>query len=249
MITKSELQEVHEQILSARRGSVAPPTDAELFAFMNGALSAEEQARVRESLVAYPELARAMAEPFPEQDAKPGDDAYLSDVQVEAQWKAFLERIQDCSRARVRTWRRASAALAAMLVVTIAGLAWQSLRVRQMALAPHVYIDGQQLMPDGERGPARKSIEVTPRGDSFALLVPLIDPPPFSAYRVAIAPEKGQPVWTSEAMPRPAHDNFNVVIPAQSLAPGNYQVIVYGVSGARQEAFATYRFSVTENAK
>src|ERR1051326_2023306 len=247
MITKSELQDIHTQILAERQGSVAPPTDDELFAFMRGQLNGEAEARVRESLVAYPELARAIAEPFPDDDAKPGDDAYLSDVQIEEQWKAFQDRIQDRSRSRIRFWRVTSAALAATLVIAITGLGWQSARVRRSALVPHVYVDGgQQLVPDGARGSGKQSVDVIANGDSFVLLVSLIDPPRFAAYRLPLAPQTASPVWKIDARPRPPNDTFHLVIPARFLAPGNYQVILFGVSGERQESFATYRFAVPE---
>ena len=248
MITKSELQAMYGQVQSERRKHLTPPTNEELFAFMRGELAPEVEARVREQLIAYPELVRAMTEPFPEDDARPGQEGFLSEAELAAQWNALQKRIhRDASTPNVRFWRRTSAALAAALVVAFGGLLWQSARVRQEALAPRVAVDGQQLLPDGERGPAQ-AVTLLARGDTFVLYTSLINPPNFAAYRLDLVREgaPAQPLWSSAPLPRPANDTFQVIVPAAFLAPGRYQLLVFGVSGARQERLATYSLHVAD---
>ncbi|MBV8515976.1 MAG: hypothetical protein JO197_01110 [Acidobacteria bacterium] len=248
MITKAELQAIHGQVQAERRRLLAPPTNEELFAFMRGELKPEEEARVRELLIAYPELVRAMTEPFPVDDARPGDPGYLSESDLDVQWRSLQTRIHgDASTSNLRFWRRTSFALAAALVVAFGGLVWQSTRARQAGLAPRVAIDGQQLLPDGERG-AAQPVTLLARGDTFLLYTSLINPPGFASYRLELVREDApaHPIWSSPPLPRPANDTFQVVVPAAFLAPGRYQMIVLGVSGARQERLATYSLHVAD---
>jgi len=240
MITRAELREMHGAMLAERQGHLDPPTNEELFAFMNGTLKPEDEARVREALVAYPDMARAMAEPFPKDDAQPGDDDYLSDAEVDKRWNAV--RAQVIGDSDVRIWRWTALALAATLVVAFGGLLWQ----HQQSLAPRVAVDGQLLLPDGQRGSGQQSVIMTPRGDAYVLITPIIDPSPsFTAFRLEIVREgSAAPLWSSAPLPRPANDTFQLVVPASFLKPGKYQVIAYGVNGERQEKVATYSVRV-----
>jgi hypothetical protein len=246
MITKAELQAIHTQILAERRDNVEPPANDELFAFMRGDLKPEDETRVREQLMAYPELARAMAEPFPDEDAQPDDDDYLSDDEIDARLHALKRRVDgDGSPNVVRFWRRSALALAATTILAFGGLLWQSMRTREQSFSPRVAMDGQLLLPDGQRG-TQASLTVIPHADSFLLITPLINPPAFDAYRLQIVREGDdtRPLWTSAPLPRPANDTYQLLVPSAFLARGNYQVIVFGVSGARQERLANYSLRV-----
>lgn len=243
MITKSELQAIHGQILAERRGRLDPPTNEELFAFMRGDLTPDEETRVRELLIAYPEFARAVAEPFPEDDAEPGEIGSVSDRRLNAQWQSLQRLIH--GDPQVRFWRRSALALAAAAVIAFAGLAWQSMRVRQASLAPRVSVDEQMLLPGGERGAGEPEVTIVPREGSFRLIIPLINAGNFPAYRLEIVRDgEGRALWTSGPLPRPANDMFHVVVPAGFFAPGRYQIVVFGLSGARQERLAGYALNV-----
>lgn len=242
MITKSELQAVHGQMLAERRRRLGPPpTNEELFAFMRGELSADDEARVRELLIAYPELARAMAEPFPEE----GD---LSEIELAVHWKSLQTRIHgDPAQRRVRFWRRTSAALAAAMILAFGGIVWQ----RQASLAPRVTTAMHLLLPDGQRGPEDAATLITAGGDPFLLVVSMINPRVFEQYRLELITAGTPPrtLWSSEPMRRPDNDTFRIVLPGGFLAPGRYQVVVWGVSGQRQERLSTYSLRVAETAR
>ncbi|HEX3068745.1 MAG TPA: hypothetical protein VHX14_09210, partial [Thermoanaerobaculia bacterium] len=49
----------------------------------------EDAERVQQLLIAYPELARAYATPFPPDDIHPGDSDYLANDVIDRQWNAF----------------------------------------------------------------------------------------------------------------------------------------------------------------
>jgi hypothetical protein len=242
MITKSELQAIHGQLLADRRRRLGPPpSNEELFAFMRGELAAEDEARVRELLIAYPDLARAMAEPFPE-------ESDLSDVELDAHWSSLQKRIHgDPVQRRVRFWQRTSAALAAAMLLAFGGIVWQ----RQASVAPRMAAGAHVLFPDGQRGPGDAATLITADGDSYLLIVSLIHPRKFDKYRLELVTTSAAPrtLWSSPALRRPDNDTFRIVVPGAFLAPGRYQVTVWGVSGERQEQLSTYSLRVTETAR
>jgi len=242
MITKSELQAIHGQMLAERRRRLGPPPgNEELFAFMRGELSPEREALVRELLIAYPELARAMAEPFPEE----GD---LSEVELDAHWSSLQKRIHgDPVLHRIRFWQRTSAALAAAMILAFGGIVWQ----RQASVAPSVATSKYLLLPEGQRGTGDAATLVTADDASYVLVTSLIDPPKYDAYRleIAAADPASRTLWSSSALRRPDNDTFEIVVPRAFLAPGNYQVVVWGVSGARQERVSQYPLRVAETAR
>src|SRR5215212_5892851 len=94
MISRSDWKAVHEDMIAEDRRTLgAPPTAEELLAYTRGELAPDEAERIRELLVAYPELAQALTEPFPEEDAKRGDADFLSDEQVAKNWASLQQRI------------------------------------------------------------------------------------------------------------------------------------------------------------
>ena len=244
MITKSELQAVHGQMLTERRQRLgAPPTNEELFAYMRGELAPEDQARVRELLIAYPELARAMAEPFPE-------DGDLSEAELDAHWEALQKRSHgNVVEMRFRRWQRASLALAAALAIAVVSVVLLSVRLRQQSLEPRVMSDAHMLFPDGQRGPEKEAATaITPAGD-YQLTVSIINPPPaFTTFRLELT-DGSRTLWSSPALARPADDTFRIDMRRAFLAPGKYQVVVYGVNDARQERLASYSLRIEPAAR
>jgi hypothetical protein len=68
MTDKTEWQEANRRLMAEQRQKLGdPPTAEEMLAYSRGEMSAEEEERIRELLVAYPELARMNSAPFPEE--------------------------------------------------------------------------------------------------------------------------------------------------------------------------------------
>src|ERR1700741_4242120 len=85
MMNRSDWQAVREVFIPDDRPNLGePPTVDELLAYERGELSREDAERVQQLLVAYPELARAYATPFPSDD-----DGALPDEVIDRQWNAF----------------------------------------------------------------------------------------------------------------------------------------------------------------
>ena len=95
------------------------------------------------------------------------------------------------------------------------------------------------------RGRARSRPRSPSARDAFQLTVPMINPPAeFTAFRLELV-DGSKTSWTSPALARPGDDTFRIVVPRAFLAPGKYQVVVYGVNDARQERLASYSLRVT----
>lgn len=245
MITKSELQAAH-QAIRAGGSSLAPPSAEEVLAYVQGRLSEAEEVRVRELLVAHPDMLRAATMPFPSGDAEPGGDGYLSEHEVARQWKSF-QRSTGASRDRSRNSWRATAAIAAALAVTLGALLWQSTenarRLTQQLTEPRV-AGYQLLLPDGQRGPGGVPT-LTPVGDSYLIATPILGATPFDTYHLEIVDlTTNRSVWRRDNLAHPDSETFAILIPRETFHPGMFQIVLYGVNGQVIEKLATYTVSV-----
>ncbi|HEX7193179.1 MAG TPA: hypothetical protein VF381_16525 [Thermoanaerobaculia bacterium] len=215
-----------------------PPTVDELLAFEEGSLSPEKTERVRRLLIAYPDLAHALAQPIPE------DDEPLPEGELDRQWMEFqqtLPRRQDGGR--VLVFWRAAAALAAAVAIAFGGLLLQA---RRDLGRPHVIADEHLLEPDGQRGSAEVALTVSAHADWCLLTVPIIGAEGYEDYRLDIqVPGRQSAAWRSGVLSRRSNDAFAIVVPHHFLAsPGTYQVMLYGVRGGGAERLATYSLRV-----
>jgi hypothetical protein len=240
MTTKSEWQAANQaQMADDRRRAGEPPTAEEVFAYLRGELPAEEAARVRERLVCYPDLVRTLTGSFPAEGAQPGDEDYLSDREFATHWAALERRMK---RGRVVDFWPVFGAIAASLAIVFAGLFWQA---RKELMTPHV-MDAVLLMPDGQRGSGETVTTLTGHGESFPLIVSTSNQTSFEQFRLEIvdATKPQQALWSSPVLARSKDDLLAIVVPRKYLKPGKVQVLLYGVSGARQEPLASYTLRV-----
>ena len=91
MITKSDFDAVFQRMTEEERAKNQPPTSEEMLAYTRGELSEDDAEAFRERVMAYPELVRMLAEPFPE-PAQPGDADYLSEHEFARLWRAPAAR-------------------------------------------------------------------------------------------------------------------------------------------------------------
>jgi len=240
MITKSDWRMVGQHLMSDERRRLGdPPTAEEMLAYTRGELAAEEEQRVRERLVAHPDLVRTLTEPFPTEGAKEGDPDFLSDAEFARHWASMQNRLRK-RRSGVSPWWRITAAMAAMLIAVLGTLLWQAYgKLAQ----PRIIWDEQVLLPDGRRGPA-SATTVAADGDSVLLVIPLIGQRDFHQYRLAIVDASERTRWSGTA-PHPGESNsFVIVVPRRFLRPGTYRIVVYGRAGAIEELLATYPMTV-----
>lgn len=245
MITKSELQKAYRTTGEDAEAS-GIPTAEEVLAYVEGKLSPEDDARVRALLIAHPEMLRAASQPFPSEDAAPGDADYLSPAEVTAQWRTFQGVPVSTGGGRVLQFWRVSAALAAGLAVVLGSLLWLS-ESKQRRLSHELGVPRitgyQMLMPDGQRGLDGVST-LTPVGDTYVIATPFFGAEPFDRYRLEIIDGAKHLVWRSEPVARPDNDTFVTIVPRATLKQGSFQIVLYGISGSSAQPVATYSFVV-----
>lgn len=216
-----------------------PPAFEEVLAYTRGELSPDEEARIRERLVAYPDLVRTLTAPFPE-GAEPEHPDYLSDHEFARHWGALQKRRRR-PHAGLQFWR-AFGTIAAALAVFFGTLLW---RAETALKQPQAISEQQELYPDGRRGLEGQPTTLTASGESY-LLVPVLGTE-FTAEKLRAeitAADPAQTVWRSKPVPRTPDGSFVIVVPHDSLKPGTYRLVVYGITGERQEPLSSYTLRV-----
>jgi len=251
MMNRSDWQAVRDALIADDRARLGePPSVDELLAYERGELSKENAERVQQLLVAYPELARAYATPFPSDDAQSGDPDYLGAVVIDRQWNAFragnrigAANVSGGSTARVLQFWPSIAAIAATVAIVFGAMLW---RTRAEMLRPRVLPEAAIFTPDGRRGGTEQSqAAITPTGDSLLLVVSLPGVTDYEMYRLELLNRESQKrIWSSEPLRATISNSFNVEVPSRALPAGTYQVIAYGLRGDAQEQVAIYTINV-----
>ncbi|HKO56962.1 MAG TPA: hypothetical protein VJ276_13890 [Thermoanaerobaculia bacterium] len=250
MITKSDWDTIQHELLDVDQQKPAgqPPTVEEMLAYTRGELTPSDEERVRRLLVLHPELAHALTAPFPDDDAKPGDADHLPAEELTRRWTELQRGLHGSGDDVVQFWRRAAAAVAAMLVLAIAGLLgqarWSAHRLQTELSKPRAASEYVVLMPDGQRGHAPQPVKLSPDADATMIVAPLVGPPSLDAYQLQIVDEKGGVLWTSGRLRLRDDDTFAILVPRAFLKPGRHKVVLYGLDGSREEQLATYSLRV-----
>ncbi len=243
MTNKSEWQEANRRIAAEQREKLGdPPTAEELLAYSRGEMNESEEERIRDLLVAYPELARMYSAPFPEESeldvSQEAIDAGLNDVKR----RLGIAAIQP--RARMRHYLPTS--IAATLALVFFGLFVQAeSRARNTLRAcdlPRVLGAPQELLPDGNRGPAAP-ILLRKDGEAYLLKPHLESQVHYPHYSIELLDSNGI-LWTSHSAHPDGNDDFQIVIPHSFLHPGKYQLRVFGVDGEGRREVGAYDVGV-----
>lgn len=240
MMNRSDWQAVRDVLIAGDRAKLGePPTVDELLAYERGELSKEEAERVQQLLVAYPELARAYATPFPADD-----DGALPHEVIDRQWNAFRAATATPTGGRVLQFWRGLTAIAATVAISLGALLWHA---HTESLLPRVLPEpSAPLTPGGNRGlPGQAQTTITPSGDSVLLVLSLVGPLDYEMYRLELVNNNSQKiVWTSEPLRVGPSSSFFVEIPSRTLPDGTYEVAAYGLRGNAREPVATYSIDV-----
>ncbi|HYH09532.1 MAG TPA: hypothetical protein VEK11_20965 [Thermoanaerobaculia bacterium] len=243
MNPKSNWHAVHEALVERRERMMAdPPTAEELLAYRRGELAPEHEARIRELLVTYPALARAIAQTEPPEEPRPGEDDYIPEQEIDRRWKALRKRLRKNHReaGRVLQFFQISTAVAASLALAFGVMLWKA---RSELGQPRVAWEEQLLMPDGRRGISDAMVTLRTHGESVLLVAPLLDPEQYPEYRLELTDSAGDTLWTS-AVKRRHNDTFAILVPRSFLGAGTYKILLYGVDGGQQVHLASYSLHV-----
>ncbi|HEX7181351.1 MAG TPA: hypothetical protein VF756_05870 [Thermoanaerobaculia bacterium] len=228
-----------------------PPTEEQLLAYSRGELQGEEAVRVQEALSCHPELARALAAPFPSPgESQPGDLDDLSDEALERDWKAIQARLLEASEPKalvsIPLWSL-RLAVAVALAAVVGLFFWQSRmdveRLTREIAEPRLLPEHRLLLPDGTRGAEETPISLPAEAESFLLTLAVADHPPYPEYHVRIAEVngKGERETWSASMPRPDGNVFEIWAPRAFLSSGApHRLELHGVRDGQRHLLATY---------
>ena len=253
MTNESDWQAVQQEMKAEDRRKLGePPTADEMLAYTRGELPAETAARVRAWLVCNPDLARALMQPFPADDAKPGDPDFLSPEELAKHWTSLQQRIHapvhasaTASMGRLLQFPSRWTALAAAVALVFAGLYWQAeSKARRLDRQLHEprALESQLLLPDGRRG-GEFAPTLTANGEHIVLDLALFNASRYETYRVAMSDETRSP-WRSAPIRAADEETLSVNVSRAYLTPGKYQIVVYGLEGAREEKLDSYTLRV-----
>lgn len=230
-MTTPDWTDARREIAAADRKRLGdPPTAEEMLAYTRGELPAAEEQRIHELLAAYPELARTLAAPFPDDDG-----GLISEQELDKRWAQFGWRARASRPRAPYAWT----ALAAAIALVFAGLYFQAAieqnRPRAISISEHL------VLPDGHRGGGSTATVLKPDGDAVLLRVALMDDRPLSTYRVELKKDE-RTLWTGTAAP--SHDGtLPILVPRAFLEPGNYQLLVL----SEDEHIGSYSLRVPES--
>jgi hypothetical protein len=232
MSDKSEWQEMNRRLMAEQQRELGePPTAGEMLAYSRGEMTEAEEERIRDLLVAYPELARAYGAEFPDES-----HGAATDEKTLQSWSDLQRRlgvVVPMRRERARFWQYVPTSIAAALALVFFGLYVQAEgRARRLERQPLVVGSPHDLEPGGSRGPADVTT-LGPDGEAYLLRPHLINQLRYPAYRIQLY-EGSSVIWTSHTARPDANDTFQLVVPHEFLRAGrHYQLRISGVDGEK----------------
>lgn len=247
MNTTEDWREARREAIEEGRRRVGPPPDVEkVEALLRGELPEAEAKQVREVLAFYPELVRVMTRPAVEDETP-----VLTDTEREADVANMRKRLGFPPAEVVEMWPRGGSrsrflAVAAVIAiaVTIGGVVvmqrWQ--REPRLLTRKVLIADGARSVRGSSSAPA---VILAPATDY--LLKPLHRPERVHReYRLELLDLGTSPpraVWKRDGITREADGSFPAELSTDDLAPGDYQLVLYGIDESA-DRLATYRLRI-----
>jgi hypothetical protein len=229
MISKAEWQNAYRD--DQRKRGAEPPTLEDVEALQRGDLPDDAADRVREQLSHYPELARALTAPFPE------DGDALTPQEIEEDIAALRARlVGPAPPLPFPTRRYLPIAAAIVILVAVAGVVlWLATRGSSRATVTRV------LYADGSRGAGEQTpIQLSTANDY--VLKPLLRPNrQYREYRFElreVTPAQ-RIIWSRGGVHRESDGSYPVELSTRELGVGRYELVLYGVDEST-ERLASY---------
>jgi hypothetical protein len=247
MTSKSDWQNANRELIAEQRRQLGdPPAAEELLAYSRGELSESEEDQVRDRLIAYPELARMYAAPFPDE----GDA--VSENQQRDDWNDLQRRLGHpalkAQRGRVLLFRYAPVSLAAALALLFFGLFVQAERNARYHAAqsaiPRILAEPQELDPDGDRN-ANTPTMLRKDGEAYLLKPRLINQLRYPHYGIELRDANDARLWQNNSAQPDEYDSFQIVVPHAFLRPGEkYKLKILGMDGNVKKELGSYDVAV-----
>lgn len=231
MIRREDWKAAHRDLVAeGRERAGEPPTAEEVQDLFDGKLAEADAERVRELLAYYPDMARAMTRPFPEDAA-----GALTDDEIAADLAKVRARIGQTAADPVplrRPWffsRGFAIAAGVIVAIALAGIAFWRTPVEPRMVATKI------LYPDGDRGgtPAQAPVPLSTSVD-YTLRPAFSSGERYMEYRIELldlASEPPRRVWTRERIEPQQDGTYPVELETRKLDPGLYRLVLYGDNG------------------
>lgn len=239
---------VRDLAASLERGLGDHPAPEELLDFVAGDLSEAERERIEDHLALCHECARAaleLAEP-PEAEPAPAGEL-LTGTELAAEWQRFRGALAAARPERQgAATRRIPWALAAGLLLAVAGLTVWNARLREEARVlggPRADVAVVDLVPQDAVARAEEvEEEVRPPAwaDRLVLILNLANADSLPEYRLDMADAAGRVIWSRSGVRRGPDGTFTLELPLALVPPGSYRIRLSGRRGATFEPVAEY---------
>lgn len=254
-----------EAIMAEKREQLGgPPTPEELLAYLDGELDDAERQSIEARIAVYPDAARALADlsSFPDVEPAPGT-VEPADEEVAATWEVLRRKLGGVRpappaplrpaeigpRRRTPVWKLAAAALVILAAGWIGGfLVGRSASVPQPQAAVNVAIAELAPLEDAARS-APAAVELPARSEELVLVLGLpdgADEGRFADYRAELVDANGARLWSRPGLRPTSLGTFHLAFRRGALAPGTYQIHLYGQEGERGTLLATYGLRLLE---
>jgi hypothetical protein len=229
------------------------PTLDEWVAYQEGSVEAGKAERLRDHLACCPECSAllldwmAFAGPVPPEGARP-----IPRGEAEAAWEKLRAELPFPAgepvafpRRHVRTWL--PQLLAAAFFLTTVGLSIQVAKLRGIS-AGEMIVDLHSLHDVVRSAASPEASEPLSNSETYVLSLIPDEPGEFSSYRFDII-EEGAPGKRVKSVekPRRADGVFTLRIPAGSLDPGRYRVLLHGVQDRRAKLIDEFAFTIEKS--
>lgn len=249
MVSDPDWKEAYQRLLADGRNRLGPPPTAEqVQALFAGELPEAEVEKVRELLAYYPEMARAMTDPFP-LDVR--DDSTAEQRAAEmARLRAAVglppappptlpKPIPIAERRRPQ--RQLAAAAVIVVLLALGGIsAW-------------IFSGGPSedriLHADGQRSVSRGETEQTPiqlfTQTRYHFNFVFRPQRSYRAFQLDLIDLSGHSLWSREGVERQGNGEFPVDFSTKRLSPGLYRFRLFGVDD-KPELLATYTIRLSD---
>lgn len=243
MTNKSDWQEANRRLAAEQQEKLGdPPTAEELLAYGRGELNETEEERIRNLLVAYPDLARMYGAPLPTEP-----DPAVSDEEIAAGLRDVKRRLGIGAAPQRPIRHYVPTTIAAALALLFFGLYVQAeSRARNHARScdlPRLLGAPQELDTDATRGGGTATI-LRKDGEAYFLKLMLGNAVRFPHYAIELYDNKDK-VWSTNAAEAATDDSFQIVIPHGFLRAGtSYELQVFGMDGEVRRQAGSYQIAV-----
>lgn len=251
-----ELDRLFDLLAEEERGEPDPvehPGAATLSAYHAHTLSADQVPGVQEHLVLCRQCRAQLLEyaEFMGASAEESEEN-VSSFERAAEWRLLKERMgeeplpaprrgdydRQTRKRRLSTPSHIAYSLVAVLTLALVGVSLYAGSIARELRRPVAVDDSEPLAARG----SKRSSSIPSRAVRLpvSLTIEVSSPKIFPKYRADFRDERGALLWSVKTKKIQEDGTIKLYLPSRCLAPGSYQVILWGLQGSSQEDLGVY---------